>query len=236
MFYSRVEICTQKELVMKTPAMLTAAATLIGGVISTAPASAAPGPHLDWGHQLTASEISCPSGDKVLNVNYKIINSVDSGSGTNDDSAPWWAFIDYVLQLQVVELEPGVFCATVKNQGSFESIGGDGPGCFNELSCGQPEGRLEPGVIGTFQGGYTETFTGTFAPTERTRGSIGTFDQNCSSTGVCDGAGVTRWLGLYFTDVDEFDFDEWWGWIYRAGNNGVWVNANDGNDGNITGD
>jgi hypothetical protein len=28
----------------------------------------------------------------------------------------------------------------------------------------------------------------------------------------------------------------WWSWIYRAGSNSVWVNAIDGNDGNITGD
>jgi hypothetical protein len=216
---------------MRTFAFLTAGAALVGAAISTAPASAAPGPHLDWGQQLSASETSCPSGGKLLNVNYKIINSVDSGFGTNDDDAPWWAVIDYVLHLQVVELDPGEFCATVKTQGSFESVAGDGPSGDDDLA---------PGVIGTFQGGYTETFTGTFDPgSSRTRGSLGTFDHDCDPAvagGDCDGAGVTRWLGLYFTGVSGFDFDEWWGWIYRAGNNGVWVNAIDGSDGNISGD
>ena len=211
---------------MRTPAMLTAAATLIGGVISTAPALAAPGPHLDWGHQLRASETSCPSGDKVLNVNYKIINSLDGGNGTNIFGGSAWAFIDYVLHVQVVELETGEFCATVKTQGSFESIGGDGP---------SGDGDLEPGVIGTFQGGYTDTFTGTFDPGERTRGSIGTFDHDCDpATGVCDGSGVFRWRELYFPGAVHTL--EGWGWIYRAGNNGVWVNGIDGDDGNITGD
>jgi hypothetical protein len=148
--------------------------------------------------------------------------------------------IDYVAHVQVVELESGEFCATVQTEGSFESVGGDGPGCVNDSSCGVPEGRLEAGVIGTFKGGYTENFTGTFSPgSNRTKGSIGTFDHACdpsSSGGDCDGAGVTRWLSLYFTGVAGFDFDEWWGWIYRGGNNGTWVNAIDGNDGNITGD
>jgi len=224
---------------VKTFAILATGATLLGGAISIAPASAAPGPQLNWGQQLRASETSCRSGAKILNVNYKIINSVDSGTGLNDFAAPWWAVLDYVLQLQVVEVGTDEFCATVKTQGSFESVGGDGPGCVNDSSCGILEGRLEAGVIGTFQGGYTETFTGTFDPTERTRGSIGTFDHDCdpsSAGGNCDGAGVTRWLGLYFTGVAGFDFGEWWGWIYRAGNNGVWVNAIDGTDGNITGD
>ena len=222
---------------MRTSAILVASATALYGAIATSPASAAPGPHLDWGQQLRASETSCPSGGKVLNVNYRITNSLDSGTGTNDFGGPWWAVIDYVLQVQVVEIGTDEFCATVKTQGSFESVGGDGPGCVNDASCGGFD--LDPGVIGTFQGGYTETFTGTFAPAERTRGSIGSFDHDCDpaiADGGCDGAGVTRWLGLYFTDVEDFDFNEWWGWIYRAGNNGVWVNAIDGNDGNITGD
>jgi hypothetical protein len=226
---------------MKALAILAANAAVVCGALWTSPpAWAAPGPHLNVGHNLRASETSCPSGDKALNVVYKITNSIDSGTGTNDFGAPWWAVIDYVAQVQVVELDTGEFCATVKTQGSFESVGGDGPGCANESNCGLPDGRLEAGVIGTFQGGYTETFTGTFDPGDmRTKGSIGTFDHDCDPSapgGECDGAGVTRWLGLYFTGVAGFDFDEWWGWIYRAGNNGIWVNAIDGNEGNITGD
>jgi hypothetical protein len=225
---------------MRHVALLTGVAALAGGAISTSPALAVPGPHLNWGQQLRASDTSCPSGDKILNINYKIINSVDSGTGDNDDGAPWWAVIDYVAHVQVVELGPDEFCATVRTQGSFESVGGDGPGCVNDSNCGLDEGRLEAGVIGTFQGGYTEEFTGTFAPGDlRTKGSLGTFDHDCDPAvpgGDCDGGGVTRWRDLYFTGVAGFAFDEWWGWVYRAGNNGVWVNGSDGNDGNITGD
>jgi hypothetical protein len=226
---------------MKRQGILAAVATLACAAMLTSPqASAAPGPHLNVGHNLRASETSCPSGRKLLNIVYKITNSVDSGTGTNDSGAPWWATIDYVAQVQVVELGPNEFCATVKDQGSFETVGGDGPGCANDASCGQPEDQVEAGVIGTVHGGDTENFTGTFTPGgNRTKGSIGTFDHNCDPStpgGDCDGAGVTRWLGLYFTGATDFNFDEWWGWVYHAGNNGTWVNAIDGNDGNITGD
>jgi len=202
-------------------------------------AFSAPSEHLNWGHQLNASETACPSGKPILNVSYRIINSLDSGTGVNDFGTNWWAVIDYVLQVQVVQTGANTFCAKVKNQGNFESVGGNGPGCAELLICGLPAGRLEAGVIGTFQGGYTENFTGVFNPAgKRTNGSVGTIDQACNpalSSGGCSGAGVTRWLSDYFTAVSGFDFEEWWGWAYHAGNNGSWVNKIDGNQGNITG-
>lgn len=194
-------------------------------------AFAAPSEHLNWGSKLNASETACPSGKAVLNVSYKINNSLDSGVGLNDFGAVWWAVEDYVLQVQVVQTGSDTFCAKVKTQGSFESVGGSGPAGV---------GDLEAGVVGTFQGGYTENFTGTFSPAgKRTNGSVGTFDRHCDPSnlgGGCSGPGVAGWLGDYFTGVSAFDFDEYWGWVYHAGNNGSWVNAIDGNTGNITGE
>jgi hypothetical protein len=208
-------------------------------VLASSPASAAPSEHLNWGHQLNATETACPSGKPILNVSYRIMNSLDSGTGLNDFGAVWWAMQDYVLQVQVVQTGASAFCARVKTQGNIESVGGDGPGCLEQANCGSSSGRLEPDVIGTFQGGYTENFTGTFSPAgKRTNGSVGTFDRNCdpaSPNGDCSGPGVAGWLNDYFTGVSGFDFDEWWGWVYHAGNNGSWVNKIDGNQGNITG-
>ena len=97
---------------------------------TTPVAFSAPNEHLDWGHQLNASETACPLGKPVLNVVRKVINSLDSGTGLNDFGFVWWAVIEYVQQVNVVQTAPNTFCATVKNQGSFESVGGDGPGCF----------------------------------------------------------------------------------------------------------
>jgi len=74
--------------------------SLITGVLGLAmilvssPALAAPSEHLNWGYQLNASETACPSGKAVLNVSYKINNSLDSGLGLNDSGTVWWAVSD----------------------------------------------------------------------------------------------------------------------------------------------
>jgi hypothetical protein len=224
--------------IMKKQMILATIAVVAGFLFMSGQTIAGPANNLNWGYQLNASETACPSGDKVLNVVRKVINSLDSGTGANDNGFVWWAYIDYVQQIQVIETEPGVFCATVKSQGSFESVGGDGPGCVENSNCGTPEGRLESGVVGTFQGGMTLSFEGTFNPgSMRTRGSIGTLDHNCDASTAqgCDGPGFSAWLDEYFTGVSNKSYD-WWGWVYHAGNNGSWVNKTDGNEGNITGD
>src|SRR3990170_4679260 len=76
---------------------------------------------LNWGKQLNASETACPSGKKVLNVVRKVTNSLDSGTGLNDSDQVWWAVIEYVQNIQVIEIADGVFCATVKSVGNFVS-------------------------------------------------------------------------------------------------------------------
>ena len=212
----------------------------LGGLVLSPPSLSKPtdGQHLNRGKHQNFGQDACPRGRKILNVNYKIANSLDSGTGQNDYGKPWWAYLDYVLQVQVVQTGPNEFCVRVKNQGSFESVGGDGPGCANDGNCGTAAGRLEPGVVGTFQGGYSGTFEGTFAPNgQKTKGNLGKFDHGCdAATGSCNGAGVTRWLGLYFTGVTNNNIFASWGWVYHAGNNGSWINSSSGNFGNITGD
>ena len=201
-------------------------------------AIAGPAYTLNWGYQLHASETACPSGKPVLNVNRKIINSVDSGTGLNDDGTVWWANIDYVQHIRVIETAPGEFCATLTSQGKFESVGGDGPGCINDSNCGTQEGRLEAGVTGTFQGGMTQRFTGTFSPdSQRTKGKLDTFDHDCdaSTAAGCNGPGFSKWQSEYFPGISGLTYD-WWGWVYHAGDNGSWVNQATGNEGNISGD
>ena len=210
-----------------------------GIMLISAPSFAAPGNNLNWGQQLNASENACPKGKTVLKVVRKVINALDSGTGQNDDGFVWWANTEYIQQIQVVETEPGKFCARVKSQGSFESVGGDGPGCATEANCSSSEDRLEAGVVGTFQGGLINTFEGTFNPDGmRTKGSIGTLDADCDAStavGCLGGSVFSRWRSEYFTDVTSSSFP-WWGWVYHAGNNGSWVNKTEGNEGNIKGD
>jgi len=210
------------------------------GVLTASYANAAP---FNWGGQLNAGETACPSGPPVLNVTRKVVNSVDSGTGKNQFGWAWWAYIDYVQHIVVVQTDtdPDTYCATIDSKGSFESVGGDGPGCANDTSCVEiaEAGDLTAGVTGTFQGGQTETFEGIFAPGDMpTKGNIGTLDHGCDAATAagCTAPGFSSWRSDYFPGgVSGLDAP-WWGWIYHAGNNGTWVNKIDGNEGNITGD
>lgn len=200
--------------------ILTLSAILL--VLFTTPvAFSAPNEHLDWGAQLHSGPSTCPTGKLVVNVVQKIINDVDSGEAGN-----YWAYDDIVRQIQVVQTGTNAFCATVSYQANFTTIAGTSPGAT---------GTVGDGVVGTFQGGYVSTiFNATLKsiPTRRTKGSIGTDDYQCDTSGNCPGQ--FSWAGLYFDSVSGFDL-AWWGWVYHAGNNGSWTNASSGNSGDITG-
>lgn len=187
---------------------------------SNTPVIAGPSEHLNWGAPLSSGAYSCPQGNLVINVKQRVLNDVDSGLGG------YWVFDDFVRSIQVVELYPGTYCAALKYQGQFTTIAGPSPSGVGEVS---------EGVIGTFEGGYVSTvFTATLlsSPSQRTMGSIGTFDYACDGAGNCPG--YVDWTTIYFTDVAGFDL-AWWGWVYHAGNNGSWVNSADGNAGDIAG-
>ncbi len=214
--------------------MLLTIAIVVSFLFISGQAFSEPANHLNWGYKLNASETACPSGKQVLNVVRKVTNSLDSGTGMSTFGTVWWAYIDYVQQIQVVQTASNAFCATVKNQGSFESVGGDGPGCNNSGTCGNNE--LGPGVVGTFQGGGTMIITGALdAGGKRTKGSIEPINHGCNAATSegCTSRGFSRWLDEYFPGASaEYS---WWGWVYHAGNNGSWVNSISGNQGNITG-
>lgn len=191
---------------------------LIAGLVLM-PSAGFSAERLDWGGQLHSGPSACPIGPVVVNVVQKVLNSVDSGTGG------YWAFDDYIRQIQVVQTGPSSFCATVQYQGSFTTAAGTSPGS---------SGAVGAGVVGTFQGGYVSTiFTGTLKTGVRTKGSIGTFDYQCDISGNCPGA--VSWPTLFFNGIVGFDIGGWWGWVYHAGNNGSWVNASTGNSGDITG-
>jgi len=193
-----------------------------GAMLLSPAASATPSEHLNWGQNLAATETACPSGKPLVNVNQKVINDIDSAVGGG-----YWAYDEEVRHITIVALDATHYCATVSYQGSFESTGFKSP-------AGNA-GALAAGVVGTYQGGYTATFTASgMVSGARTKGSLGTFDYQCvATTGACPG--YVSWLSLFFTGVANFD-QPWWGWVYHAGNNGSWVNATNGNSGDITGE
>jgi hypothetical protein len=201
------------------PKIHIAAAAAFLLAFAAAPALASPGhpPKLNK-HQLQRK--TCGKGRLVINVEQKVVNDVDSGTQGN-----FWAFDTYHRSIQVWRLGTNNYCTIVNYSGQFRTIAGPSPG---------GGGTVGGGVTGTFEGGYRMDFNGTLLahPTVKTHGSIGTFDYRCTSAGTCPGS--VYWVTFFFSNVTGDDFD-WWGWLYKAGKNGTWLNSIDGARGDITG-
>lgn len=175
-------------------------------------------PSFNWGTQINPGECD-RVGKPVINIVEKIVNTVDSGQVGN-----YWAYDNLNRQIQVWEQEDGSYCALVQNEGKFDAQEGeDSPGAT---------GVLDGDEDGVFQGGYRAIINGTLKVDSdwKTRGFVGTTDYRCDLSGVCPG--YISWVGQYFEPGYSFAYD-WWGWIYRAGKNGVWINSSDGNSGDI---
>ena len=200
-------------------------AILATGVLSLfvaiIPAFAAPAPsdHTNFGSTLNASTCNT-SGSPVVNITFKVTNDSDSGVAGNA-----WANDNYNKHVQVWQQSDGSFCAIAKYQGQFVTFAGPSP---------ENTGTVGAGVKGTFEGGYQATFNGTLNPNLPTKGNIGSFDYQCNGTFTCPGS--YDWAGAYFGSTADATFNQpYWAWNYHAGNNGSWVNAISGNQGDITG-
>ncbi|PIR89162.1 MAG: hypothetical protein COU07_02940 [Candidatus Harrisonbacteria bacterium CG10_big_fil_rev_8_21_14_0_10_40_38] len=178
-----------------------------------------PALRLDFGKQLAAS--SCDGvGSPVVNASQKIKNTVDSGEAGN-----YWAFDDFTRTIQVWKTNvPDEYCASVKYTGSFRGVAG-------QVSPGA-SGVLTGSEAGPIQGGYNATIKGTLltAPLWNTNGGVGTTDYGCDINANCPGA--INWVTQYFNSNYTFTYN-WWGWIYRAGGKKTWVNASEGNSGDV---
>lgn len=192
-------------------------------VASVGLAYAHPTEKLNWGSKINVGQ--CDESLKlVIDVTQKVLNDVDSGEAGNN-----WAFDNYVRQIQVWVQSDGSYCALVRYKGMFD-------GQENQQSPGTlsspPGGLLSGEEDGSFEGGYRAIIMGTLKsnPDWSTRGSIGTFDYQCTIAGICPG--YKNWVDQYFNPGYVFLFD-WWGWIYHCGNCGTWVNSIDGNSGDV---
>lgn len=170
----------------------------------------------NWGDEVNAGQ--CPDGQLVINVTHKVTNDIDLGDGGG------WATDAYKKHIQVWQVDEDTFCAIVRYIGSFVTREGRSPA---------DEENISDGIKGTMQGGYRLTVTGALqtAPASPARGNLGTFDYVCIAARDCPG--LFDWKGTYFDSGYSFTWD-WWGYVYRTGRNGTWVNSDDGNEGDIT--
>jgi hypothetical protein len=163
----------------------------------------------------------------VLNITHKVINDEDSGN------VGYWALDNYNKHVQVWQTPDGTFYVVARYTGNWKTFAG-------ALSPG--DGVLQSkDASGTFEGGYTATFTGTFDPgTNKTNGNIGTFDYAGTEADVLLGTygngqtGPTTpvsFLDVYFTGVSDFTYVNW-GWTYHYRRQ-TWNNFSYGTTGDI---
>jgi hypothetical protein len=152
---------------------------------------------------------------KLVDVEFKLINDYDSGFAGNA-----WANDTIERQLRIWQLADGTFCAQVKDEGTFVTFAGPSPSGLSTVAAGV-EGKLKGGYVTTF-------FTGTYAPTLPTHGDLGTYDLMCTSAYNCPGAPnrPSVFNTSYFSSTSGLDFAQW-GWIYKAGKHGTWLNQDD---------
>lgn len=180
------------------------------------PAAAA---QLEWSKETNRSACDV-IGAPLVNVTQHVSGDVDSGFHG------YWASDTYTRRIQLWESSPGEYCAVVRYSGTFDAEAGvESPG---QVAASLLDGDED----GSFQGGYRATVTGDLLvdPTWAEHGTVGHFDYGCDFSGDCPGA--VDWVAQYFGTDYDFQF-EFWGWIYRAGRHGTWVNASTGSSGNI---
>jgi len=168
--------------------------------------------------QLTKQLCGNRLGNPVINVTQKIQNDADSGFGT----PTYWAFDYYNKHIQVWQTATNTYCAVVTYDGNFYSVPGQGqPGNTSGLKI---EAGVNQPISGTQFGGYRAVLTGTLnpSPTWAKNGNIGTVNYKCDLNGNCPGAAVS-WTNIYFNPAPTFNYS-WWGWQYKAGSHGTWVN------------
>ncbi len=191
----------------------------LGGLVQAKPTGTKRGSFLN------ASGV--PTGSKlVLNVTYKVVNDEDSGN------VGYWALDNYNKQLQVWKAPDGTFYAIARYNGKWNTFAG-------ALSPGAGVLEEKDGS-GTFHGGYTATFKGTFAPgTYKKMGNIGSFNFQGTETDILlgkygngqKGPTPVDVLNRYFPGYTDFKYVKW-GWRYQYRNQTL-NNFDDGTTGDI---
>lgn len=175
---------------------------------------------LNWRKELSSRK---PKGGPVVTVIQEVVNDIDSGHNG------FWAHDDYRRLIQMWEVGDGEFVAVVQYNGQFEAVGGQNEPGKNA------DGTLEGDEDGLIHGGYAASLKGELQddPNWPTHGFVGTFDYE-GDVHAGTRPGAVRWDYQYLVpDSVTFEF-EWWGWVYRGGDDGTWVNAVDEDCGNIS--
>lgn len=180
------------------------------GLASTVSASPPDRCSLNWGRTLGRRT---GTGRPVIDATQEVVNDIDSGFNG------FWAYDNYRRLIRAWDAGDGTFDAVVIYNGQFDGVAG-------QNSPGQDGGATLTGdEDGTMHGGYAATIEGTLVddPDWPRFGFVGTTDyEGDVEAGTRPGA--IDWVSDVYFEDSTFSFD-WWGWIYRGGECGTWVNA-----------
>ncbi len=176
-----------------------------------------------------ASAADCPG---MITATAHVKNRPDGGHWGK------WALLEYDRTVKLCPGDANSYTATVTDLGTFASIAG-----AKSPNSATP-GALMAGVMtGTFEGGYTATFTAVGAH-DVTKVNGKTFDGDPTAAGAdpaITGPTTGGWIAYMFnggiTTGSGLDGDSW-SWTYTACNGETWVNqaaAKGAETGDITG-
>lgn len=209
---------------MKQKIMLGLVALISAALLASAGAAFAAPSHPTFGSFVNASSV--PTGSKlVLDITYKVTNDEDSGN------VGYWGLDNYNKHVQVwLEPDGTTFYEVARYTGkwyTFATALSPGAGVAQSMDAS-----------GTFEGGYTATFTATGYTSAF--GNIGTFDYGGIKADVLLGTygnGQTgpatpfSFLSAYFSGVSSFTQPAW-GWTYHYRSQ-TWNNFDYGTTGDI---
>lgn len=165
-----------------------------------------------------------PGSVLVVNITHKVTNDEDSGN------VGYWAIDNYKKHVQVWQVPDGTFYVVSSYSGKWMTFAG-------ALSPGLGVVQSKDGR-GTFQGGYTATFSATGFTSAF--GNIGTFDYGGTKADILlgtYGAGQTgptapfSFLSTYFPGWSGWTYINW-GWTYHYRSQ-TWNNFDYGTTGDI---
>lgn len=152
------------------------------------------------------------------------MNDIDSGF------EGYWAYDDYRRLLRAWQSGPETYTLITQYNGQFDAVEGQespaGDSVSTDVLSGDESGSMHGGYAGTIEGSLVED------PEWPTRGFVGTFDYE-GDVQAGERPGAIDWTEIYFDG--DFSVD-WWGWIYRGGEYGTWVNAQSGSCGDVLDD
>ena len=160
--------------------------------------------------------VPADGAELLVNVHFTVVNDFDSGFAGNA-----WANDSIDRQLQIWQLDDGTFCARVSDHGKFVTFAGASPSGASTVAAGikavssraATSLRSSPGRLPRRCRRTATSAPSTWRAPTPTTARVHPTVRACSTPS-------------YFSSTSGAGLAQW-GWIYRAGKHGTWLNQDD---------